>query len=71
MPKKIKFESFKYRLLAAAEEYQILDYEDLTWDEFLNSIAGPWVVGFDEPTADILTFNEILAFSEPPRDGPG
>jgi|TARA_B100001741_G_scaffold126669_1_gene104310 2-polyprenyl-3-methyl-5-hydroxy-6-metoxy-1,4-benzoquinol methylase len=39
MPKKIKFESFKYRLLAAAEEYQILDYEDLTWDEFLNSLS--------------------------------
>ena len=39
MPKKIKFESFKYRLLAAAEEYQILDYEDLTWEEFLNSLS--------------------------------
>ena len=26
-------------MLAAAEEYQILDYEDLTWDEFLNSLS--------------------------------
>ncbi len=39
MPKKIKFESFKYRLLAAAQEYKIKDSKGFTWHEFLNSLV--------------------------------
>ena len=39
MPKKIIFESFKYRLLAAAEEYEIQHPKSFTWDELLNSLV--------------------------------
>lgn len=39
MPKKIKFESYKYRLLAAAQEYEIQNQGVLEWKDFLNSLV--------------------------------
>jgi 2-polyprenyl-3-methyl-5-hydroxy-6-metoxy-1,4-benzoquinol methylase len=39
MPKKIKFESYKYRLLAAAQEYEIQNPGELKWKDFLNSLV--------------------------------
>ncbi len=59
MPKKIKFESFKSRLLSEAFLYESKDKNSFIWKSFLDSLTFQYGRGEIKIGSELKNFNEI------------